>query len=230
VGSPARARGPRRSAPLVLAALAALAAAGIGCQKRSPAIEYMPNMAYGPRVNAQDEDPLRPGYSAQRTPVPGTVPRDFTPYRYAQLDTAHVGEELENPLPRTTEVILRGQRVYANTCVVCHGPKGDGQGYIVPIYPMPPQLYSDKVRRWTDGRLFHVITRGQNLMPSYASQIVPGDRWAVVHYVRALQRAAHPLPGDLAPKAGADSSAADTSAAHAASTAPAAPHAASPTR
>ncbi len=224
MGSPVCARGPVRPALLLAAALAV---AGTGCQKRSPAIEYMPNMAYGPRLAAQHEDPLRPGYSINRPPVPGTVPRDYTPYRYAQLDTARVGEELENPLPRTTEVILRGQRVYGNTCVVCHGPKGDGQGYIVPIYPTPPQLFSDKVRNWSDGRIYHVITRGQNLMPSYASQILPEDRWAVVHYVRALQRAAHPLPQDLARKSGADSSAADTTAAAAATPAT---HAESPTR
>ena len=198
------ARGPRRGHParLVAPALALLLVAGAaGCQKRQPAMEYMPNMAYGPRLAAQHEDPLRPGYSVQRPPVPGTVPRDYTPYRYAQADTARVGEELVNPLPRTAEVIARGRRVYGNTCIVCHGPRGDGQGYIVPIYPQPPQLFSDKVRNWPDGRIFHVITRGQNLMPSYASQILPEDRWAVIHYVRALQRAAHPLPQDLPPQA-----------------------------
>jgi mono/diheme cytochrome c family protein len=83
-------------------------------------------------------------------------------------------------------------------CVVCHGPKGDGQGYIVPKFPMPPSLYSPKVTNWPDGRIYHVITHGQNLMPSYASQILPEDRWAVIHYVRALERAANPLPQDLA--------------------------------
>lgn len=188
------------SAALALASLLAVAS---GCQKRSPAIEYMPNMAYGPRVSAQHEDPLRPGYSVQRAPVEGTVPRDVTPYRFAQADTTQAMAALENPLPRTAEVLGRGQRVYLNTCVVCHGPRGDGQGYIEPLYPQPPVLFSDKVRSWPDSRIFHVITRGQNLMPSYASQILPEDRWAVVHYVRALQRAARPLPQDLPAKAGA---------------------------
>lgn len=192
------------------AAAAALAAAGLlaavaGCQKRSPAIEYMPNMAYGPRVAAQAEDPLRPGYSVERPPVEGTVARDLTPYRFAQADTTQAMAALVNPLPRTAEVIGRGQRVYLNTCVVCHGPRGDGQGSIVPLFPQPPVLFSDKVRDWPDSRIFHVITRGQNLMPSYASIILPEDRWAVVHYVRALQRAARPLPQDLPAKAAADS-------------------------
>jgi len=195
--------------------LATLVTGAIGCQKRQPAIEYMPNMAYGPRVAAQAEDPLRPGYSVERPPVEGTVPRDLTPYRFAQADTTPAMAALVNPLPRTAEVLGRGQRVYMNTCVVCHGPRGDGQGYIQPIYPQAPVLFSDKVRNWPDARIFHVITRGQNLMPSYASQILPEDRWAIVHYVRALQRAAHPLPQDLPAKAGkaaADSTADSTAA------------------
>jgi mono/diheme cytochrome c family protein len=62
---------------------------------------------------------------------------------------------------------------------------------------MPPSLLSQKVSQWPDGRIYHLITRGQNLMPSYASQILPEDRWAVIQYVRALERAANPLPQDL---------------------------------
>ena len=183
-------------APSLLALLSLVL--GTGCStKTKPTLEYMPDMAYGPRIGAQREDPLNPGEPAMRSPVPGTVPRDYTPYRYAQADTAQASAELSNPLPRTADVLGRGERVYMTYCVVCHGPKGDGQGYIVPKFPMPPSLYSDKVRNWPDGRIFHVITRGQNLMPSYASQILPEDRWAVIHYVRAIQRAAHPNAQDL---------------------------------
>ncbi len=188
-----------RQRAILGAALGALLVAGAtGCStKKEPTIEYMPDMAYGPRVAAQMEDPLNPGHPAMRPPVPGTVPRDYTPYRFAAADTAEAQAALINPLPRTAAVLGRGQRVYMTYCVVCHGEKGDGQGYIVPKFPMPPSLTSDKVVGWNDGRLFHVITRGQNLMPSYASQILPEDRWAAIHYVRAIQRAAHPTALDL---------------------------------
>ena len=175
---------------------ALLLATGCTRQKDKTAIEYMPDMAYGPRVAAQHEDPLRPGQSVNRPPVPGTVPRNYTPYRYTQADSLQAQAELVNPLPRTASVMARGQRVYGNTCIVCHGAEGDGQGSIVPLYPMPPTLHSAKVRGWPDGRIFHVISRGQNLMPSYASQIVPEDRWAVVHFVRALQRSHAPAATD----------------------------------
>lgn len=193
-------RNAPRLARAVLAGPLLAAVLASGCStKQKPTYEYMPDMAYGPRVAAQHEDPLRPGQPVMRLPVAGTVPRDYTPYRYAQSDTAQAQAELTNPLPRTADVLGRGQRVYMTYCVVCHGEKGDGQGYIVPKFPMPPSLYSDKVRNWNDGRIFHVITRGQNLMPSYASQILPEDRWAAIHYVRVLQRAAHPNPQDVTP-------------------------------
>jgi mono/diheme cytochrome c family protein len=177
-----------------------LLASATGCStKHQPTFEYMPDMAYGPRVSAQHEDPLRPGQPVMREPVEGTVPRDFAPYRYSAAESLLAQVELTNPLPRTADVLGRGQRVYMTYCVVCHGEKGDGQGYIVPKFPMPPSLFSDKVRGWPDGRVFHVITRGQNLMPSYASQILPEDRWAVIHYVRVLERAARPEPQDVTP-------------------------------
>ena len=193
----------RRAATLAYLAtlapvLALLVFSGCSHRKSQPVIEYMPNMAYGPAVHAQNEDLMNPGMSSMRTPVPGTVPRGFTPYRYAVEDSLLAQKELVNPLPRTAEVLGRGERVFMTYCVVCHGPKGDGQGYIVPKFPMPPSLLSAKVTNWPDGRIYHIATRGQNLMPSYASQILPEDRWAVIHYVRALERAANPLPQDLA--------------------------------
>jgi mono/diheme cytochrome c family protein len=195
--------------------LIALTAASFGCtrQKQETAMEYMPDMAYGPRIAAQREDPLRPGYSVMRNPVEGTVPAGYTPYRFTPADSLIAQQELQNPFPRTAQTLARGQRVYMNTCVVCHGPEGDGHGYIVPLFPMPPTLHSDKVRGWPDGRIFHVITVGQNLMPAYGSQILPEDRWAVIDYVRALERSHRPTPADLAASGAAGTSAPATGAA-----------------
>lgn len=181
----------------IVAFMACLAASGCSHQKSQPVIEYMPDMAYGPAVHAQNEDLYTPGVTSMRLPVAGTVPRGFTPYRFQVQDSLLAQAELVNPLPRTADVLGRGQRVYMTYCVVCHGEKGDGQGYIVPKFPMPPPLFSDRVINWPDGRIYHVITRGQNLMPSYASQILPEDRWAVIHFVRVLQRSARPTPQDL---------------------------------
>jgi len=104
---------------------------------------------------------------------------------------------MKNPLPRTEEILLAGQKTYNIYCIVCHGPKGLGDGTVVPKFPKPPSLQSEKIRDWADGRIYHVITTGQNLMPSYASQIKPEQRWAAIHYIRALQKAQNPTPEDV---------------------------------
>src|SRR5207302_715869 len=107
--------------------------------------------------------------------------RDYEPYHYAD-DPEAAGRELKNPLRPTMKVLRRGKVMFETNCAVCHGKLGDGDGPVVPKFPRPPVLYSDKVRNWPDGRIFHVATHGQNLMPSYASQVTPSDRWAIIHY------------------------------------------------
>ena len=174
-------------------ALCILLAAALGCshQKTKPMLEYMPNMAHSPAVKAQE-----PG--GMFVPAAGTVPRGVEYYPYGAGDTLIAAAELKNPLPPTLEVLKAGRKSFNTLCIVCHGPKGDGHGYIIPKFPQPPSLLTDRVRNWPDGRIFHIITRGQQTMPSYAYQLDPAQRWAVVNYVRVLERAARPTPEDLA--------------------------------
>lgn len=160
------------------------------CTHKEPNFIYMPDMVYSPAIKAQKE-------GSMLMPVKGTIPRDYSPYPYDKMDGETAGRELKNPLRPTVEVLHRGQALFNTYCIVCHGPNGEGDGLIVPKFPRPPSLQSDKVRGWPDGRIYHTVTLGQNLMPSYASQIAPGDRWAIINYVRVLQRAKHPTPEDL---------------------------------
>jgi len=160
-----------------------------GCRHKEPNVVYMPDMVYSPAFKAQKE-------GSMRMPVKGTVPRDFEPYPYPN-DPEAAGRELKNPLKPTAAVLERGKHVFNTYCIVCHGPSGEGDGLIVPKFPRPPSLQSDKVRKWPDGRIYHTVSMGQNLMPSYASQISSGDRWAAIHYIRVLQRSKHPTPEDL---------------------------------
>lgn len=159
--------------------------------KHEPHWVYMPDMVYSPAVKTQSEGvPVL-------LKVPGTVPRDFYPYPYAPDEQEKAGRELKNPLKRSHKVLAQGQKMYDTYCLVCHGKGGAGDGPIIPKFSKPPSLFSEKVRAWSDGMLYHQITVGKNLMSGYASQIIPEDRWAVVHYLRVLQRAQHPTPADL---------------------------------
>ncbi|MBI4366471.1 MAG: cytochrome c [Deltaproteobacteria bacterium] len=170
------------------------------CDRHKTAYEYMPDMADAVSVKAYEGDAASPGNRSVRPPVKGTIPRGFTPYPYPESPEA--AASLRNPLPRTTAILRQGQKTFQTHCQVCHGGRGLGDGPIVPKFPKPPSLVSEKVGAWTDGRIFHVITRGQNLMPSYAAQVSPEERWAAIHYVRVLQRAAHPTPEDIRRVAG----------------------------
>jgi mono/diheme cytochrome c family protein len=162
-----------------------------GCDGKheKPTFEYMPDM--------MDQPSIRPQREYMPPPVTDTWPRGYTPYPYTVDQGDLAGANLQNPLPMTMDNLKKGQKIFNTYCIVCHGPTAKGNGFIVPKFPSPPSLNSDKVRNWTDGRIYHVITLGQNLMPSYAGQIQPNDRWAVIHYLRAIQHATAPTPDDV---------------------------------
>jgi mono/diheme cytochrome c family protein len=171
-----------------LALALAPALGGCGLLKSSePEFTYMPDMAYSPAFKAQE--------GQMRVPPKGTIPVNHDPYDFAADEEG--SKTARNPLPRTKAVLERGQAMYNTYCIVCHGAYGEGDGTIVPKYPRPPSLQTEKIRQYPDGRIFHVITMGQNLMPSYAPQIKAVDRWAIIHYVRAIQRAKNPTTADL---------------------------------
>lgn len=84
--------------------------------------------------------------------------------------------------------LARGATVYANFCLPCHGPVGRGDGLVAQRgFPAPPSLLAANARKITDEQIFRILTFGQKNMPSYASQIDPGDRWRAIAYVRSLQ-------------------------------------------
>ena len=97
----------------------------------------------------------------------------------------------------TVEVIELGRTKYETYCAVCHGYEGKGDGPVsVKMSVKPPSLLTDKiVSQYNDGRIFHVISDGQGVMSSYAYQLVnPNDRWAIVNYMRSLQKLSPPSP------------------------------------
>jgi len=178
--------------------LTAVATAGITYFSFNVVLYWEPFswMSEQARLNAQEPSSLFPNGVGMRPPVKGTVARGFVPYAFAGRPE-DAGKYLRNPLLPTEDVVQRGRKRYLTFCSPCHGNFGQGNSRLQGQFPNPPTLHSDKVRDWPDGNVYHVITEGQNVMPGYGSQISREDRWAIIHYIRVLQRAHNAKESDL---------------------------------
>jgi mono/diheme cytochrome c family protein len=94
------------------------------------------------------------------------------------------------PFVVSREAMERGRDRYNIYCYACHGRNGDGNG-ITKVYGMnaTPTFHDERLRSMADGEIFNTITHGKNLMGGYGDKLQVQDRWAVILYVRALQRA-----------------------------------------
>ena len=179
----------------------------VGCRglpSDDPPIHPNLNMDFQEKFEAQERNPFFADNRAMRPPVPGTVARgmlkDDAPFYYGRTEDGAYVEQL--PVPITREFLLRGRERYNVYCAVCHGKAGDGQGIIVTGgygYTPPPSYHDDRLRQIQDGYLYDVIANGVRNMPGYAQQIPVADRWAIVAFVRALQRSQNAAEGDLPP-------------------------------
>lgn len=148
------------------------------------------------KLNAQERSDFFADGRGMRTPPEGTVARGFIPYMYAgQPDSA--GVYMSNPTIADAKNLEIGKNKYNTYCSPCHGYYGEADSRLRGQFPNPPSLHSEKLRNWTDGRIYAVIVDGQNVMPSYASQITRDERWAVVNYIRTLQRSLNAKEEDL---------------------------------
>lgn len=126
----------------------------------------------------------------QSMPVNG-----FVPYYYGDTEeerTRAMAEITVNPYPITASGLERGKELYVIYCGVCHGEKADGAGYLVRedggVYPAQPAnfLLPDFVSA-SEGRYYHSIMYGKNVMGGYSDKLSYEERWQVIHYIRALQ-------------------------------------------
>lgn len=102
------------------------------------------------------------------------------------------------PLPVTRELMERGQQRFNITCSMCHGAAAAGNG-ITKQYGLATvvSLQDDRLRKMSDGEIFNTITNGKNTMLAYGPNIVVADRWAIIAYLRALQRSQHATIADV---------------------------------
>jgi mono/diheme cytochrome c family protein len=171
----------------VLTVLAALP----GCQADGdrPGFVVLPGMVDSGVVHAYDESPVTKNGEALMLPPEGSVPMGFTPFAYGAgpEEAQRAGRELGNPLEAAPANLARGKQVFETICFVCHGMKGEGDGPIIGRFPNPPSLMAAHAKSLPDGQIFHVITRGQGIMPSHAVQVLAEDRWRVILYLRQIQ-------------------------------------------
>jgi mono/diheme cytochrome c family protein len=157
-----------------------------------------PGMKYQPKFRPQSASEFFADGRADRMPPEHTVARGML----ADDDIFFRGKDaagawarsLPPTIPVDMKLLERGRDRYTIYCQVCHGVAGDGNGITV-RYGMGSlttngNYHTDRIRAMADGELFNAITNGSvsKIMLPYADKLEPADRWAVVAYIRALQR------------------------------------------
>jgi mono/diheme cytochrome c family protein len=186
---------------LVLTLVVSLA----GCRgsfSRRPPIELFADMVRQPKLRPQAPNAFFPDRLSSRRPVVGTVaqtgpvlvqgqpvyPFEDAPYNNGRVPgTTNFVEVL--PVAVTESLLARGQERYGVHCAMCHGAAGDGKGVTSKYQMVGMANFHDKrLVVMPDGEIFNTITQGKNLMGAYGANVDVADRWAIVAYVRALQR------------------------------------------
>ena len=216
---------------IIIAVAAGVTMVACSDVKRERGRVYMPDMsesrayeAYAPRDTTVFSTDMN-GWDGNgnekihynNMPVTGTVSRGES-YVYhipkdKQGDSVNyvASKQVVNPLaPLTATELVEAERSYLINCGICHGSKLDGNGPLYKDgtgpYPAAPKNLATLVM--SDGQMFYSITYGKNMMGSYASQLTPKQRWAIIHYIRSKQAPAAPAAGTTA----AAAPAADTTA------------------
>ena len=202
-------------AAFLLTVCVVVALAGFrGSKFTQPPLEVFPDMDHQPKYQPQHPSGFFADGRAARKPVDGTVPMGYTiPGAFYQT-TAKNGRSPSNfsnqvdyynsgkmgdvygdglPLEVTLPLLDRGEERYNINCAICHGQTGQGNGIVQQIgnWATVANLQDDRIITMPDGYLFSVITNGKNTMGAYGPQIAVEDRWAIVAYMRALQRSQH---------------------------------------
>jgi hypothetical protein len=181
----------RRILSALLLAAAALGLAGCeGRTSRMPPIQVWPDMKHQPKFLPQQENPFFSDLRADRMPVADTVARGAL-WEDDALHTGISGDQFigRNPLPVDRKLLELGRVKFNTYCAPCHDQTGSGQGTVPKRATwLPTNLHEARVVAMNDGEIFNIISHGRRSMPPYHNQIAAEDRWAVVAYVRALQR------------------------------------------
>ena len=187
----------------LLLVLVAVSIAGCrGSFSRRPPIELFADMVRQPKLRPQTPNAWFPDRMSSRLPVAGTIPQtgparvgdqevspfEDVPYNTGRIPgTTNFVETL--PVPVTAELLHRGRERFTIHCAICHGAGGDGKGLTAKYQMVNMANFHDKrLVTMPDGEIFNTITNGKNLMGAYGPNVTVADRWAIIAYIRALER------------------------------------------
>lgn len=185
----------KRPSKRFLVALLALAPVAAACRM---------DMHDQPKYQPYEKSTFFPDQRAARPVIDGTVARGhLNEDRWFYEGRGPANETVaELPSPVTAEALRHGRERYDIYCSPCHDRTGSGNGMIVQRgYIKPTSFHDDRLRSAPVGHFFNAMTNGFGVMPSYAAQIPPADRWAIVAYVRALQLSQNATQADVPPDA-----------------------------
>jgi mono/diheme cytochrome c family protein len=191
----------------------------------SPArpVHLVLDMDKQPKFKGQRANLMFADGRAMRPRVPGTVARDdlLSAADAAGYDRVQFGVERQAdgklgyvtriPLPVSMALMRRGQERFNIYCSACHGRSGYGDGMVARRaaelqaagsndatgWVVPANYHTDEVRGRPLGNLYSTVTNGVRSMPALGTQIPVADRWAIVAYLKALQRGQHARPEDV---------------------------------
>lgn len=173
-----------------------------------PRIHIIPDMDNQPKYKAQSRNPMFADRRAMRPPVAGAVARG-TALGDPALTSGKLGEDWVETIPVAVDrgLLERGRERYDVYCSPCHGLAGLGDGMVAKradellegTWTPPTSFHTDLLRERPVGHLFNTISNGIRNMPAYGPQIPVEDRWAIVAYVRALQRSQNATVDDVPP-------------------------------
>lgn len=160
--------------------------------RRNPGKAYAPDMWYSQAFdfyNTTDRIEAAGG-TFNKMPVKGSIAREQgLPTHIGENDTT-AAKGYTNPYTLYAKDLEQGKRLYLIHCGVCHGEKMDGQG---PLYTSekyiaaPANLIGAKYVNFSQGKIYHAIMYGKNMMGAYASQLDSKQRWQVIAYIKSVQ-------------------------------------------
>jgi mono/diheme cytochrome c family protein len=195
-----------------------------GSKSADPPFEVFPDMVRQVKVRAQAPLGFFADGRGPRLPVAGTVPIGYEMPKSTNMagavppgeatshqqvgfsvgtdyfDTGKMGQNWGTgiPIPVTAQLMQRGRERFSITCAMCHGATATGNG-ITKSYGLATvvTLQDDRIRKMADGEIFNTITNGKNTMMAYGPNIMVADRWAIIAYLRALQRSQNATAPDV---------------------------------